>query len=72
MKKFVLLLKKQFSKDAANSIRLLYGGSVTADNVCGYLNEPLIDGVLVDSASTKLLGFIDLLNAVEDKVLLTV
>ena len=62
------VIKKQFSKDTANSIRLLYGGSVNANNVCGYLNETLIDGVLVGSASTKLPGFIDLLDAVEHKV----
>ncbi len=51
--------------DAADSARILYGGSVSADNVCDYMNEPNVDGVLVGSASTRPADFVGLLDAVE-------
>ena len=65
------LLERHLSKDTAETVRLLYGGSVNAENVCSYLNEELVDGVLVGGASTKSNSFIQLLDAVEDKVALT-
>jgi triosephosphate isomerase len=58
-------LNEELGIDVADTIRILYGGSVNTDNVCDYLNQSLIDGVLVGSASTKLPGFIDLLDRIE-------
>lgn len=40
-----------FATDRATTIRILYGGSVTADNARGLLSEPEIDGALVGGAS---------------------
>jgi triosephosphate isomerase len=40
-----------FGDDVASRIRLLYGGSVKANNVASILNEPDVDGVLVGGAS---------------------
>lgn len=37
----------------AEAIRILYGGSVKADNIDGLMREPDIDGVLVGGASLK-------------------
>jgi triosephosphate isomerase len=42
----------------AQTIRLLYGGSVKADNADELAAEPEIDGVLVGGASLQAPGFI--------------
>ena len=52
----------------AKTIRILYGGSVNENNVCDYLKQDNVDGVLVGSASTKHPQFVKLLEAVEDRV----
>lgn len=46
------LLRERFG-DAAEGIRILYGGSVTADNAQDLMAQPEIDGVLVGGASLK-------------------
>lgn len=38
-------------QEQADSTRILYGGSVTSDNVAPFLREPNVDGVLVGGAS---------------------
>ena len=43
-------LKDNFGDNAANS-RILYGGSVKANNVAGFLQSDQVDGVLVGGAS---------------------
>ncbi len=43
--------EKRFGEDAARQVRILYGGSVKADNIEGLMSEPEIDGVLVGGAS---------------------
>lgn len=64
------ILNKKLDKKTADTVRILYGGSVNEDNVCDYLNQPNVDGVLVGSASTKHPQFVNLLNAVEERVLI--
>jgi triosephosphate isomerase len=44
-------LASLFGDDVTAKIRLLYGGSVKANNVAAILNEPDVDGVLVGGAS---------------------
>jgi triosephosphate isomerase (TIM) len=44
-------LTELFSADIAAKVRLLYGGSVKANNVAAILNERDVDGVLVGGAS---------------------
>jgi triosephosphate isomerase len=46
-------LESQFSKETAQKVILLYGGSVKADNALELLSEPNIDGALVGGASLK-------------------
>ncbi|CAB4608518.1 unannotated protein [freshwater metagenome] len=41
----------EFSEDVASKTRILYGGSVKAANVAGFLRSPEVDGVLVGGAS---------------------
>ena len=43
-----------------SGVSLLYGGSVSADNVASFVREPDIDGALVGGASLKAQSFIDL------------
>jgi triosephosphate isomerase len=45
------LLKKIFNKNLADSIRILYGGSVKPDNIVELMSMPDIDGALVGGAS---------------------
>jgi triosephosphate isomerase len=45
------LLSELSSKDTAGTIRILYGGSVKADNADALAAEPEIDGALVGGAS---------------------
>jgi triosephosphate isomerase (TIM) len=45
-------------KNTTNEIRILYGGSVTADNIAEFISQPEIDGGLVGGASLKADQFI--------------
>lgn len=46
-------LSDEFNEDVAQSIRVLYGGSVTAANAAEFFSQPEIDGALVGGASLK-------------------
>jgi len=52
------LLSELTSKDMAGTIRILYGGSVKADNTDALAAEPEIDGVLVGGASLNAPTFV--------------
>jgi len=47
-----------FGDDAAVKLRVLYGGSVTPDNIDGLMAQPDIDGVLVGGASLQVEAFV--------------
>jgi len=51
-------LAELFGTSIAQSIRVLYGGSVKADNAAEFFNQPDIDGALVGGASLKVSDFI--------------
>jgi triosephosphate isomerase len=55
-------LEKHVNADVAKSVRILYGGSVTADNCKELATQPDIDGFLVGGASLKP-EFINIINA---------
>jgi len=44
---------EQIAGDVAAEVRILYGGSVTPDNVAEFMGQPDIDGGLVGGASLK-------------------
>jgi triosephosphate isomerase len=44
-------IREAFGDEVADSTRILYGGSVKAANVAGFLRSPDVDGVLVGGAS---------------------
>jgi triosephosphate isomerase len=52
------LVSELASKEIAQSVRILYGGSVKPDNAAALTQEPEIDGALVGGASLQAQSFI--------------
>jgi len=52
----------KFGKEAAAQVRILYGGSVKADNVRALMAQPEIDGSLVGGASLDAVSFASIVN----------
>lgn len=46
-----------YGKETADAVRVLYGGSVTADNAAAYLAIHSVDGLLIGGASLKIKEF---------------
>jgi triosephosphate isomerase len=55
-------IETNVSADVAKHVRILYGGSVTADNCAELARQPDVDGFLVGGASLKP-EFINIINA---------
>ena len=51
-----------YSNDIAQDLRILYGGSVTADNIAEFIQQPDIDGGLVGGASLKAEQFLSIVK----------
>ncbi len=47
----------------ADEVRILYGGSVTPDNMAEFMAQPDIDGGLVGGASLKADSFVGIIDA---------
>lgn len=60
------VVEKKFSKDAADAVRIQYGGSVKPANIAEYMAQPNIDGALVGGASLEADSFLKLLEAVNN------
>ena len=56
------VLSDMFGSEKANSVRILYGGSVKPENAAGLLNMENIDGALVGGASLKAESFAKIVN----------
>ena len=50
------------TEEAAGKMRILYGGSVTADNATEFIEQPEIDGALVGGASLKADQFLSIMT----------
>lgn len=50
----------RFSGNAAQAMRILYGGSAKADNATALMSQPDVDGLLVGGASLEPMGFAEL------------
>jgi triosephosphate isomerase len=59
-------LSRLYDKSVAGEIRILYGGSVTADNTAEFVEQPEIDGALVGGASLKADQFISITKQASD------
>jgi triosephosphate isomerase len=54
---------RKLAPDAADSVRVLYGGSVNSGNIAELMAQPDIDGALVGGASLKADEFSKLIAA---------
>jgi triosephosphate isomerase len=54
------ILHNIWDRNSADKTRILYGGSVTGENIAEYIGEPDIDGALVGGASLKVEDFINI------------
>jgi triosephosphate isomerase len=57
---------KLIDKAAAREIRILYGGSVTAENIVEFVSQPEIDGGLVGGASLKADQFVTIIQKTKE------
>ena len=60
---FIRALVGDRSKEAAERVRILYGGSVKPDNAAEILAQPDVDGALVGGASLDPKGFAEIVAA---------
>jgi triosephosphate isomerase len=60
---FVRALVGDRSEDAAQAIRVIYGGSVTPENAPEILSQPDVDGALVGGASLEPRSFVQIVAA---------
>jgi triosephosphate isomerase len=59
------LLSRQYGEDVANSIPILYGGSVKASNAKDIFGKPDVDGGLVGGSSLIADEFVQIINALK-------
>jgi triosephosphate isomerase len=57
------VILERYNRELADQVRILYGGSVTADNVDSLISKPDIDGALVGGASLKADSFARIVRA---------
>jgi triosephosphate isomerase len=55
-------LSRQFGNEAAQEVRILYGGSVKPDNVSVLMRQPDIDGALVGGACLEAESFLRIIH----------
>jgi triosephosphate isomerase (TIM) len=58
-------LESRYNQAVAAGARILYGGSVKAQNAASLLEQPNVDGALVGGASLKLDDFLPIVRAAE-------
>jgi len=56
------VLAKLWNKSIAESLRILYGGSVNSANIAEFISHPEIDGALVGGASLKSEDFVSIVE----------
>ena len=56
-------ISKTHGQEAAQTVRIQYGGSVKSDNAQELLSQPDVDGALVGGASLEPRGFSDIINS---------
>ena len=56
------VIADMFDRSAADSVPILYGGSVKPDNIAGLFKMEDIDGVLVGGASLQAQSFLDIIR----------
>jgi triosephosphate isomerase (TIM) len=64
---FIRGILKEIYGNAADNVRILYGGSVTKDNIGELITMQDIDGALVGGASLKADGFLGIIKSISGK-----
>jgi len=67
-RKFMLRFEKcllMFGSTAADSIRILYGGSMKPENAAGLLSQKDVDGGLIGGASLTARAFVGIVEAAQ-------
>jgi triosephosphate isomerase len=64
---FIRGILKDLYSIAANDIRIIYGGSVTKDNIAELIAMEDINGALVGGASLKPDGFLGIIQKIAEK-----
>lgn len=59
------VMEKQYGSAVANSISILYGGSVKANNAAAIFGQPDVDGGLVGGASLVAADFAEIINSLK-------
>ena len=59
-------LSSLYGVEAAGGVPVLYGGSVTTENVADFIRQPDVDGALVGGASLKAESFVELVQKSAD------
>jgi triosephosphate isomerase (TIM) len=62
------ILEELYSEQTAESILILYGGSVKPDNIIDLITQPDIDGALVGGASLKVDSFAEIVKKAVENV----
>jgi triosephosphate isomerase len=60
------VLAELYGADAAQQMRIQYGGSVKPDNMKAFMQQPDIDGALVGGASLKVEDFVTLVTLAQE------
>ena len=60
------VLSDDYNRPAAAKVRVLYGGSVKADNAEALLSEGQVDGFLIGGASLKVKEFLSIINTAHE------
>ncbi|MCI0494470.1 triose-phosphate isomerase [candidate division KSB1 bacterium] len=62
------LIRSRFGQKSADSIQILYGGSVKPDNIRDLLSRTDIDGGLIGGASLNVASFVEMIKITEDQI----
>ncbi len=61
------ILRETYGRSVSETVRILYGGSVTPENIGGLIKEHDIDGALVGGASLKAVSFVKIVAGIIGK-----
>lgn len=56
-------IRQKYGEEIADGMRILYGGSIKADNAVTLFSRPDVDGGLVGGASLQVNGFLEIVRA---------
>lgn len=65
--KFIRDILYELYGEKSSPVSILYGGSVTKDNIGDLISQPDIDGALVGGASLQIDGFLGIVRTVSEK-----